>query len=43
MATTYEVCGCGGTVVVTPTRPGVEPKREHRDESGKPTVCPTAR
>jgi hypothetical protein len=36
----YEACGCGGMVAVTAARPGIEAKREHRDESGHPAPCP---
>ncbi|MEU5112033.1 hypothetical protein AB0G64_11070 [Streptomyces longwoodensis] len=43
MTTTYEACGCGGTIVVTPARPGVEAHREHLNESGQPAACPSDR
>lgn len=39
----YEACSCGGTVAITPARPGVAAKREHRDASGQPAPCPAAR
>ncbi|MGV9275961.1 hypothetical protein [Streptomyces griseosporeus] len=40
MSQTYEACPCGGTVVITPTRPGDEAKREHRNENSEPAPCP---
>ncbi|MEU2584500.1 hypothetical protein ABZ612_16390 [Streptomyces avermitilis] len=39
---TYQACGCGGTVVTIPARPGTEAKREHLDASGQPAPCPNA-
>ncbi|GHA64160.1 hypothetical protein GCM10010330_16220 [Streptomyces tendae] len=43
MTHTYEACGCGGTVVVSPARPGTEAKREHLDANGQSAICPAAR
>ncbi|QJS13204.1 hypothetical protein HKX69_29960 [Streptomyces argyrophyllae] len=37
---TVEACGCGGYRVVTPARPGVEPKTVHHDADGTEAPCP---
>lgn len=39
---TYHACGCGGTRVIIPARPGVEAKTEHRDAEGNLASCPGA-
>ncbi|WP_259294337.1 hypothetical protein [Streptomyces resistomycificus] len=38
---TYQACGCGGTLVVAPARRDAEPKREHLDATGRPAPCPS--
>lgn len=43
MSQTYEACPCGGTIVVTPARPGIEQKREHLNADNEPAPCPLAR
>ncbi|MEV6116621.1 hypothetical protein AB0L59_30140 [Streptomyces sp. NPDC052109] len=43
MSQTYEACPCGGTIIVTPTRPGAEPQREHRNADHQPAPCPLDR
>jgi diaminopimelate epimerase len=43
MLQVYQACPCGGTIVVTPTRPGTEAKREHLNSDGQAAPCPNAK
>ncbi|WP_177235652.1 hypothetical protein [Streptomyces sp. MUSC 14] len=40
---TVEACGCGGYRVITPARPGTEPKTVHHDADGNEAPCPNNR
>lgn len=40
-ANIIQACACGGTIVITPARPGAEPKAQHRDAKGSTGPCPS--
>ncbi|WP_157874968.1 hypothetical protein [Streptomyces resistomycificus] len=39
----FQACGCGGTLIATPARPGAEAKTHHLDLEGIAVPCPNNR